>query len=293
MDHNKVCQEKKDERPKNETAQIDTTKQPKAEKSARYSRKSVTVIGEDGKPNETITEEFEGDESLRPFVIIPNVSEVHEFEAFAFVPNIPDFEMVPPIPDMSHVNFEYTFDSSFDTLGPNMGNFSAEFEKMFSERFSDFYKNHEEEISKMMQELNEKMQDSNLEFNFHDNIVINKKMIEQQVAQIEKINMQQHKMQMQKMEEQMHKDQEHNMERMNEKMRKMEINMQAFENELRDQLLKDGYLKKDEKIKNLHFDQDGNIEINGTKIKEKDKPKYKAIQDKFHTEKKGDFRIVE
>ena len=57
-----------------------------------------------------------------------------------------------------------------------------------------------------------------------------------------------------------------------------EIN-RLFEDKMREQLIKDGYLGKDEKVETMHW-QDGKIEINGKKIKPEDEKKYNEIYEK-------------
>jgi hypothetical protein len=68
--------------------------------------------------------------------------------------------------------------------------------------------------------------------------------------------------------------------------------MKAFEKELKEQLAKDGYATKDQKIVSMTWTDDGNLEVNGKKIKDSDKEKYKAIKKKYFDES-SHFHYVE
>jgi hypothetical protein len=71
------------------------------------------------------------------------------------------------------------------------------------------------------------------------------------------------------------------------KMKGFEKSMKAYEKELKEELVKDGYIKKDEDL-NIHWKND-DLEINGKKIKEKDKQKYKELKKKYF--KEGDMHM--
>ena len=59
----------------------------------------------------------------------------------------------------------------------------------------------------------------------------------------------------------------------------LEESNRLFEDEMKEQLIKDGYLGKDEKLETMHW-QNGKIEINGKKIKPEHEKKYNEIYDK-------------
>ena len=65
---------------------------------------------------------------------------------------------------------------------------------------------------------------------------------------------------------------------------------ESLYNELALELIRDGYFTKKEKIKALSFPKDGDIIINGKKIKEKHKEKYRKIKNKYL---KGDLVKVD
>ncbi len=76
------------------------------------------------------------------------------------------------------------------------------------------------------------------------------------------------------------------MKKLEAEMKKMEENMKQFEKALREQLIKDGYLKKDEKDKRHRT---GNRMATSrsmtSRSKQADLPKYRALHDKYF---KGD-----
>ena len=53
-----------------------------------------------------------------------------------------------------------------------------------------------------------------------------------------------------------------------------------WEEKMKEQLIKDGYLGKDEKLESMHW-HNGKLEINGKKIKPEDQKKYNEIHDKY------------
>jgi uncharacterized coiled-coil protein SlyX len=66
------------------------------------------------------------------------------------------------------------------------------------------------------------------------------------------------------------------LDKVKEKMREAAAEHEAYLETLRDQLVKDGYLDKDEPIKSLHWTDDS-LEVNGKKVKAKDAKKYRGI----------------
>jgi hypothetical protein len=70
----------------------------------------------------------------------------------------------------------------------------------------------------------------------------------------------------------------------------MDRKMQRFEEELKTQLVKDGYLGKNENIETLNWGDNGDIRINGKKIKEADQKKYNDLHERYF---KGDYKYRE
>ena len=72
-----------------------------------------------------------------------------------------------------------------------------------------------------------------------------------------------------------------NMER---EMRVFEQKMKKFNEELTDELVKDGYIKSSESIEMLDVDRDGQFKVNGKKVSEKDSKKYGELYEKYFDE---------
>jgi bla regulator protein BlaR1 len=258
--------------------------------------------------------------SMQEFPGMPAVASVPE------VSPVPDIAFsMPPIPVMPGVPvepLEFSYGSfGFDTIpggfhfrsGENWEEFSKAFEEKFKEQFGDFYKTHEKDFEKMMKEL-----EKNFEAGFNaDEIRFQDQewaRASQEMAKInEKIARSQHsahtdrashaeQLRKEAVEHQQELNQQikESMEERNEEMRALaeemkvreqemrltESKMKVFQEDLKELLVKDGYLDKKEEIKNINWDDDGEIEINGKKIQEKDRQKYNDLHDKhFKTER--------
>jgi hypothetical protein len=67
-------------------------------------------------------------------------------------------------------------------------------------------------------------------------------------------------------------------------MKSLERKMKSFEKELAEQLVKDGYLGKEDKINSINWEKDGSIKVNGKKIKDADQQKYKDLHNRYFKE---------
>jgi hypothetical protein len=77
-------------------------------------------------------------------------------------------------------------------------------------------------------------------------------------------------------------DQREHMKKLEVEMQATQEKLQAFEKELKEELIKDGYVKKGEKIENIRWDDDAeSMEVNGNKIKPEHRKKYKSIHRKY------------
>jgi len=266
----------------------DTTKRKheKTERSASYSRTKVTTLDEHGEPYEQITEEFEGDEALRPMMAMAAVP-AFEFDIPA-VPMVAEFNM-PPMPSFSFSMDTIPFPANPAFAPGNWQVFQQEFEKKFKEQFGDFYKKNQHELNEMLEEIQHNMNE-----NFNDEWAAN---LQAQVAAQEKMAHDQfdhvkfqeeafakHEEAMHKFEQDMKRWEEENaihMRELDQKMKAMEDNMKRFEKALQEQLVKDGYLKANEKIHHMKWDDEGTIEINGKTIKDSDRKKYDELHRKY------------
>jgi hypothetical protein len=68
---------------------------------------------------------------------------------------------------------------------------------------------------------------------------------------------------------------------MEKQVREIELNMKEFEHDLKALLIEDGYLNQKDELKNIHWNDDGDIEINGKKIKDIHKEKYQKLHDRY------------
>jgi bla regulator protein blaR1 len=256
----------------------------KKQKSATYRRKETTVTTPAGKPEKQVVEEFDGDTDLIP--PMPGFGFGADFE----MPPMPDIDMsmdinmnpFPPMPDLFIWN---------DSIPPGRRSaewmaFEQEFTQKFQERFGDFYQKHQDEFQKMMEEFQNK---------FNEEQPWNKALQEAMLAREHDmaehaLAMQEHahafkeqEKSMRKFEEDMKKWEEQNSERLKEMEKNLKIQeekMRSFEKEMKEELVRDGYVKTSEEIEYMQWDDDGDIKINGKKIKESDLGKYKKLHEK-------------
>lgn len=256
----------------------DTTKKKSATRTFHY--KSVTTPGEDGKPKEEIVQYYDSDSDKQHTFIMPPVPPAD------FVPPVFDFAPMAPMGDF---NFAMPPVPAMEWNAEEWDTFGKEFETTFKEHFGKFYEEHQEEFEKMMADMQE-----NFEEKFHaqwneqlaEVMEHQEDAMEQQAIAMEKRAevMAHHHEAMAEMQHHMdawHKEHGEQMKKLEAEMKKIEENMKQFEKALREQLIKDGYLKKDEKISDIHWKQNGDIEINNIEIKQADLPKYRALHDKY------------
>ena len=272
------------------------------ERSSTYSRQSITTYDEKGEPHTEILERSEGDLDVVVPVMPPD----------AFIETMPELAPIPEWGELEGLNFDL---SMLDTLprtgewqiGPDRQEWEKEFTEKFRERFSDFYDKNRPEFDKMMRELDEnlKKMHENLDENMAMMLDSKRELQMREMAQaLEQIAPQEEMMreqaeQVNKMKEDMRLSQESLISklkgqkdaesllrlRMMEQgahLKFMQRNMKAFEKELTEQLVKDGYLGKDEKVNSINWNDDGGaITINGKKIKDSHKEKYRDLHKKF------------
>jgi hypothetical protein len=262
-------------------------------KSGSYSRMVITTTDENGNMHDEVVESRESDED-----ILAPIAPLDAMETPA-IPAFPDF---PAFPTMMHLDLR--FDSippvpaapAFEWSDHQWEKATQEFEESFKEKFSEFYKTHEADFDKMMEELKTKVEDKHLdeirveldEINLsHKMAAIEKEMVvrEEAVQAMEKaIAVQEESMR------RWEKDHEEQMQRLERKMEEQQENMQKFVAELAKELVQDGYLKKDEKIKEINWSKDGSIRINGKEIKDSDN-KYQKLYKKYLNEN-GSFNYI-
>jgi bla regulator protein BlaR1 len=292
----------------------DTTKK-RNEKSAYYYKKSITTTDENGEPHEVIVEDFDGDPGMitaMPVLAMPDISAIPPIPALAF--NIP---AIPPIPafDFDAFDMDTIPGKAFNFHEQDWEKFSEAFEEKFQEQFSDFYSSHAEDFAKMMKDLEQNFQ-TNLSrqeieaiqtqaLQFAKSTAVHSQheaVRAEELAVLAQADAAREMAERQKEHADEMKDWADNMKVWEEtnrgKFAELEKNMQvlekqhqAFEQQLQVELVKDGYISKNEKITELHWSDDGDIEVNGKKIKDADKAKYNALHDKYF--KSGQYHITE
>ena len=277
---------------------LDTPRKKK--KEASYYRKSETIVDENGEPKEIITEEFTGDDELRPLVD-PQFSTHLDFDpalAFEFNQSIlADFNIDPFIvdfPSMEIMDFNFELMSDTTTDKKRWKEFSMEFQRQFQERFKSFYKDHQAEFEAMMEQMESGFNEFNSykyddlheaeEIKYHLELLRKQqgKLLDYQSEDLMK-RQEENRLKMESELSQVHEQ----LRRAKTEMVKMKENMAAFEKELHEQLVKDGYLKKGAKLETMRWKEDGVFEVNGKRIKDADIEKYNKLRKKYF---KGNFR---
>lgn len=260
----------------------------KKETSAAYSRQSITTYDKDGTPHEEVIEKFEGDEELRPLMTDPGYSFfMPDMPSIPGLPHFPVFPDTPPVPFDN--SYSYYFDG--DTL-PENHFFSdedrekwEEFGKEMERRFENFGSEHEA-FAKGMEEWAEQFGKS-FSFQFNENLDDQMDRLNDQLNELHNNKDFKEKLDhgLKEMEEQLKRLEETLRERKNE-FRHLEEDMEKYEAELHEQLVKDGYLKKGEKVQSMNWG-DGELIINGIRIKDNDIANYEAINKKYFKGKRG------
>jgi hypothetical protein len=237
----------------------------KKQQGARYSRKSIITLDENGQPHEEIVEEFEGDESLRPLV---------EQKAKR-MPGLPDISAIPPFPALPPDPYKAF---PFDTIPPGFGFNADEWEdlaKQFEQHLKDFellHPFHEGDTSDFLRDFKPNMLWSDTSFLVPDHF---RESIEQFEKAYKELDLNLHDLQMdefQNLQREMHLDHFH---------------MRSYQDELRKQLVEDGYLAEEEQIESLEWN-DSTFKVNGKAIKKADNEKYQKLNREFFGRKKSD-----
>jgi bla regulator protein BlaR1 len=173
--------------------------------------------------------------------------------------------------------------------------FTAEFQEAFKEKFGDFYEKNAKDFEKLMKEVQ-----ADVESQMEHDVWNSREWEESMAADLELTEeaMAAHEVALAEMNEQ-HGLQQHQLAQIEQELAvmqmasadqmaqlqievgQMERELAAFEEKLVTQLVKDGYLTKGEEVKNISWDDDGEIEVNGKKIREADKKKYHELHRKY------------
>ncbi len=221
-----------------------------------------------------------------------------------------DFEF-PPIPEFADVpdmDFGFDFGMNLDSIrefefyGPDsipayhfrlrepvdFEQFEKEFTEKFQKEFKEFYEKNQDQIKKMMEDakrneasrreaaevvdLAELHRMSELQFLPSEDMLQAKKQIDMISGQKDILQLQ--KIQMDAIDEQLRQQ--------NYILDDMHRNSEAYNEQLIKMLAEDGYIKDTDAVGDLQIsDLNGELMINGHKIKEKDAVKYRALNDTF------------
>jgi hypothetical protein len=244
------------------------------------------------------------------FPPVPDVE--FNFDEMAEVPH--EFEM-PMIPEMFEApvmpGFGYNIFDGGDSIPgyhfqfrdiEDWDAFEKEFKEKFKSQFKDFYNKNHEQFDKMMEEMKKNRGEARMsreaaEVVNLDNMLRNKiSMDAMRHADVEVLMGTLNAMSASDQAEQAMRAQEfakiaadRNLLMLNDQLREsserlvdMSRRYEDFNKALIEQLAADGYIKPGEDIDQLQInDSNGTMTINGKSIKEKDRIKYKALQDKY------------
>lgn len=258
-------------------AKQDTVKK-KSEKSATYTRKSIITLDENGQPHEEVIEEFEGDEDLRS-MMQDQFPKAPGFPPFApgLRPPVPSAPNIP-VPDSLPANNAFPFD------GGEWEAFSRAFGEDFAENFRDLRAFREEALADMMRGFEERFQSEDwmrpFSFQMPDEAFRGFPGLGDSTM-------------FEELREQMEALRDLNMNHMRHLPRHdpgEQLSLRDFEEILRDELVKDGYLSKGEDIESLSW-SDETFRVNGKEVKKADQEKYRTLRRKYLEENRGRGRF--
>ncbi|QSE97321.1 M56 family metallopeptidase [Fulvivirga lutea] len=166
---------------------------------------------------------------------------------------------------------------------------SEEFMEEFSKKFEDFYAEHGEELNRMSEELSIKMSkfdDKRFEDMIQAEVLRAKEMAQRVLVDEERIHAELERAK-EVMEKQL-KVEELRVREIEAMAHNIQKRVEEFENELVDEIRKDGYLKGSERLSDLEFERNGDVLVNGDKVSDSDAKKYRDIYEKhFDNEPDG------
>jgi hypothetical protein len=195
----------------------------------------------------------------------------------------------PPVPDIDipvHPDFEPPDLEIMIPVEPDIhiyaGDYQAEFMERFKERFGEFYEKNQAELERMVAEI-EKEKFAHVDLaTIEADAKVHQVMAErhQEIRRAQEVNLQKQEEKMKELEAQMkvwEKENEKRMQKFELEMKEFEKQFEVFNEKLRVELVRDGYLEKDEKLDNIRIKDNDLIEINGKQIKQSDLKKYQEF----------------
>jgi len=237
---------------------------PDTVNGARYSRKTIIRIDENGLPHEETVEEFEGDEDLRALL---ETNFPHAFDS-AFHSTIPDFapyafdempefgpDTIPPFPHHRWDSLSGAFSEQFKRQFDELTLRNDEFRMMFEEMQKKFWPQNQEEWQRPFDPNfpNDKMK------MFLDSEALHH------------------------LEEQLQRLQEFDIESFDDfgnAFKPFGNRSHQHEKALREELIQDGYLSPDEPIESLEWNDDS-FKVNGKQVRPEDFKKYDQLAERM------------
>lgn len=205
--------------------------------------------------------------------------------AFPPIPNIP---VIPAVPDIDIQGIP-------DTIPPPAFPFHSEeqweeFSRSFGESFrksmEGLHALRESELFENLKALEERFESKEWPQPFFQDSAAFKN-LEQQLERLKGFELEGLEQQLERIQEFELKNLEQQLERLQGPLRDMEKNLRLqetklrkFEEILREELIQDGYLSRDEAIETMEWNDDS-FKVNGKEIKESDKAKYEQLRDKL------------
>ena len=256
--------------PQNKKDPTDTTKKSK-KKEGHYSKKTIITFDENGNPHEEVVENFEGDEGLRNFMM----EDMHFDFNFPPLPNL-DFT-IPDLPQAFMPLMQFEMDTTqfrnFHFDGDEFELLNKELDARLLEKFEAMGP----EMEARMEEMNRRLEELNfgIDNQFHQDL------------EEEMLKMEEHLKDLDVNIDDRLRDLSLNLDKLSSNLGNLHEfsntyaeNLKEFEEAAQKELVKDGYLKPDEKIESISWSDD-EIEFNGKPIKEQHIDKYRDLKEKY------------
>ena len=264
----------------------DTVKGKKSEKAAKFTRKEIITIDENGQPHEEVVVEFEGDEELRPLMGIPDVPVGPPLPNIGVMPAIPGVPVIPPVPDIEGIPDTIPLPSFPFRNAEEWEEFSKSMDEQMGKVLEKISALRDGEEFRAMQEFKEKFESGDWQERFFgDSTSFGN--VEQQLRRLQELEFKGLQERLERFQEFDLKNLEQQLQQLQEPLRNMEnnfldreANVRKFEEELRHELIKDGYLSQQDAIESIEWD-DSSLKVNGKEIKEGDRAKYQELYERL------------
>ena len=212
----------------------------------------------------------------------------------------------PPTPEAAPKPHDHEY---FYGIDENWSEWSAEFTEKFEQELKELEYLQEMDLAALMEDVNRIVADMNLmnEYEQQELVEAKRQLAEEQrhlaeehrkmaheMAENMKIEQLRLKEELKKEMQRVHEEmelQKIEMKRVEEEVRLIEENIKKFNTYLAQEMVKDGYLKNEERIERLDINKNGELKVNDIKIKDKDAERYLKKFEEIMGEKPGDFQF--